>query len=32
MELEVRDTSMRMLNRASDTAIRFVRTPAMRTE
>ena len=31
-EFEVRDSSIRMLNRASDTAMRRVRMPAMRTE
>ena len=31
-EFEVLDTSIRMLNKARETAIRFVRTPAIRTE
>ncbi len=31
-ELDVRDTSVKMLNKASDTAMRRVRIPAMRTE
>jgi hypothetical protein len=31
-EFDVRDNSIRMLNNASDTAIRRMRTPAMRTE